>query len=220
MGWRLAGGDNNYNDARGIRRITKYAKLYGLGEKTGVEIQEHKSHIATEFPVMAAIGQSDNNYTTIALSRYVTAVASSGNVYDLTLLDHVESPSGKTIKSYKPKLKRHINSLNSTGWSAIHSGTRMVVEGLSNFNGFPVEVAGKTGTAQQSGHANHALFVGYAPYSSPEVTIATRIAYGYTSHNAADVSKDILGCYFHVKSSEKKVKTDVSEISSNGRVTD
>jgi penicillin-binding protein 2 len=220
VGWRLAGGDNNYNDARGIRRIKKYAKLYGLGEKTGVEIQENKSHIATEFPVMAAIGQSDNNYTTIALSRYVTAVASSGNVYDLTLLDHVESPSGKTIKSYKPKLKRHINSLNATGWSAIHSGMRMVVEGLSNFNGFPVEVAGKTGTAQQSGHANHALFVGYAPYSSPEVTIATRIAYGYTSHNAADVSKDILGCYFHVKSSEKKVKTDVSEISSNGRVTD
>ncbi|MDD6551406.1 MAG: penicillin-binding transpeptidase domain-containing protein [Lachnospiraceae bacterium] len=220
VGWRLAGGDNNYNDARGIRRIRKYAKLYGLGEKTGVEIQENKSHIATEFPVMAAIGQSDNNYTTIALARYVTAVASSGNVYKLTLLDHVESPDGKTIKTYKPKLRRKINSIGSTGWGAIHTGMRMVVENLSNFDGFPIDVAGKTGTAQQSGHANHALFVGYAPYSKPEVTIATRIAYGYTSHNAADVSKDILGCYFHVKSSEKKVKTDVSEISSNGRLTD
>jgi penicillin-binding protein 2 len=220
VGWRLAGGDNNYNDARGIRRIRKYARLYGLGEKTGVEIQENKSHIATEFPVMTAIGQSDNNYTTIALARYVTAVASSGNVYKLTLLDHVESPDGKTIKSYAPKLKRKINAINSTGWAAIHAGMRMVVEGLSTFDGFSVDVAGKTGTAQQSGHANHALFVGYAPYDSPEVTIATRIAYGYTSHNAADVSKDILGCYFHVKSSEKKVKSDVSEISSNGAVTD
>ena len=220
VGWRLAGGDNNYNDARGIRRIRKYARLYGLGEKTGVEIQENKSRIATEFPVMAAIGQSDNNYTTIALARYVTAVASSGNVYKLTLLDHVESPDGKTIKSYKPKLKRKINAINSTGWAAIHSGMRMVVEGLATFDGFSVDVAGKTGTAQQSGHANHALFVGYAPYDSPKVTIATRIAYGYTSHNAADVSKDILGCYFHVKSSEKKVKSDVSEITSNGAVTD
>ena len=220
VGWRLAGGDNNYNDARGIRRIAKYAKLYGLGEKTGIEIQENKSHIATEFPVMAAIGQSDNNYTTIALARYVTAVASSGNVYKLTLLDHVESPDGKTIKTYKPELKRKITSINSTGWSAIHSGMRMVVESLSTFDGFSVDVAGKTGTAQQSGHANHALFVGYAPYDSPKITIATRIAYGYTSHNAADVSKDIIGCYFHVKSSEKKVKSDVSEISSNGAVTD
>lgn len=220
VGWRLSGGDNNYNDARGIRRIRKYAKMYGLGEKTGVEISENKSHLATQFPVMAAIGQSDNNITTIALARYVTAVASSGSVYDLTLLDHVESPSGKTVKSYSPKLKRRVTSLGSSGWGAIHSGMKMVVENLSTFDSFPVDVAGKTGTAQQSGHANHALFVGYAPYDNPKVTIATRIAYGYTSHNAADVSKNILGCYFHVKSSEKLLKTDVTEIQSNGRVAD
>ncbi|RRF96064.1 MAG: peptidoglycan glycosyltransferase [Lachnospiraceae bacterium] len=220
VGWRLAGGDNNYVDSRGIKRIRKYASLYGLGEKTGVEIQENKSHIATEFPVMAAIGQSDHNYTTVALARYVTAVASSGNVYKLTLLDHVESPDGKTIKTYKPKLKRKITSLNSSGWAAIHSGMKMVVENLDSFNGFPIEVAGKTGTAQQSGHANHALFIGYAPYSDPKVTIATRIAYGYTSHNAAAISKDILGCYFHVKSSEDRLKADAGEITSNGAVTD
>lgn len=220
VGWRLAGGDNNYNDARGIRRIQKYAKLYGLGEKTGVEINENTSHIATQFPVMAAIGQSDNNYTTIALSRYVTAVASSGDVYKYTLLDHVESPDGKTLKTYKPDKKRHIDVLNSGEWSAIHSGMRMVAEGLQTFDNFPVEVAGKTGTAQQSGHANHALFVAYAPYSSPEISIATRIPFGYTSHNAADVSKNILGVYFKVKSSEKLLKGGANDVNTNGRVVD
>lgn len=220
VGWRLAGGDNHYNDARGIRRIRKYASLYGLGDKTGVEIDENKSHIATQFPVMAAIGQSDHNYTVIALSRYVTAVASSGNVYDYTLLDHVESPDGRILKTYKPKKIRHINVLNSSDWQAIHSGMKMVVEGLETFDGFPVEVAGKTGTAQQSGHANHALFVAYAPYSSPRISIATRIPFGYTSHNAADVSKNILGVYFKVKSSEKLLKGGANQVSTNGRVVD
>ncbi|MDD6381054.1 MAG: penicillin-binding transpeptidase domain-containing protein [Lachnospiraceae bacterium] len=220
VGWRLAGGDNNYNDARGIRRIRKYAKLYGLDQKTGVEISENTSHIATEFPVMAAIGQSDNNYTTIALSRYVTAVASSGDVYRYTLLDHVESPDGKTIKSYSPKQIRHIDVLNSSEWSAIHSGMRMVVQGLETFDNFPIDVAGKTGTAQQSGHANHALFIGYAPYSSPEITIATRIPFGYTSHNAADVSKNILGVYFKVKSSEKLLKGGANDVNAAGTLND
>ena len=220
VGWRLAGGDNNYNDARGIRRIRKYAKLYGLDQKTGVEISENTSHIATEFPVMAAIGQSDNNYTTIALSRYVTAVASSGDVYKYTLLDHVESPDGKTIKSYSPKQIRHIDVLNSSEWSAIHSGMRMVVQGLETFDNFPIDVAGKTGTAQQSGHANHALFIGYAPYSSPEITIATRIPFGYTSHNAADVSKNILGVYFKVKSSEKLLKGGANDVNAAGTLND
>ena len=96
----------------------------------------------------------------------------------------------------------------------------MVAEGLETFDNFPVEVAGKTGTAQQSGHANHALFVAYAPYSSPEISIATRIPFGYTSHNAADVSKNILGVYFKVKSSEKLLKGGANDVNTNGRVVD
>lgn len=70
----------SYNDANGIDLIQKYAHIYGLDQKTGLEISESKSSVATEYPVMAAIGQSDNNYTTVALSRYVTAVASGKNI--------------------------------------------------------------------------------------------------------------------------------------------
>ena len=80
VGWRLAGGDGAYDDVTGIKKITEYASLFGLDETTGVEIEENSPHIATEYPVMAAIGQSDNNFTTVGLARYATAIASRGTV--------------------------------------------------------------------------------------------------------------------------------------------
>ena len=64
-----------YNDKSGINYIQKYASIFGMDQKTGLEIAESESSIATEYPVMAAIGQSNNNITTAALSRYVTAVS-------------------------------------------------------------------------------------------------------------------------------------------------
>ena len=215
VGYRLA-GSQAYNDARGIDKITKYARLFGLDEKTGVEIEENKPEIATEYPVMAAIGQSDHNFTTISLARYVTAIANRGTVYDLTLLDHVTDQKGKTVEEFEAKVKNKVDVINGVEWSAIHSGMRMVVENLDCFDNFPIEVAGKTGTAQQDKtRPNHALFVGYAPYGNPEIAIATRIPFGYTSHNAAEVTKDILGVYFDVEESEN-LDTSVANESAGG----
>ncbi|MCR5415329.1 MAG: peptidoglycan glycosyltransferase [Pseudobutyrivibrio sp.] len=216
VGWRLAGGDNNYDDATGIEALTKYASLFGLDEKTGIEIEENEPHIATEYPVMAAIGQSDNNFTTVGLARYATAIANSGTVYNLTLLDSVRDADGNVIESYSPSVRNQVDVLNNSQWDAIHYGMRMVVENLSAYNGFGVEVAGKTGTAQQVlSRPNHALFIGYAPYDNPEVAIATRIAYGYTSHNAAEVSKDILGYYFGVSSTEDLLNGEANTVSNS-----
>ena len=202
VGYRLA-GSTRYNDANGIEKLTKYASLFGLDEKTGIEIEENTPEIATEYPVMAAIGQSNHNFTTISLARYVAAVANSGTVYDLTLLDHITDSNGETTEEFKAEVKNQVDVIGPMEWSAIHSGMRMVVENLSSFDNFPIEVAGKTGTAQQDrNRPNHALFVGYAPYNDPKVAVATRIPFGYTSHNAADVTKDILGVYFDVEASE------------------
>ena len=220
VGWQLAGG-SNYNDERGIEKIQSYAKMFGLDEKTGIEIDETQSSMATEYPVMAAIGQSDNNYTTIALARYVAAVANNGSVYNLSLLDHVTDNEGNMMEEDSSTLRNQVDVLNSVEWSAIHSGMRMVVESLECFNGFPVEVAGKTGTAQQvKSRPNHALFVGYAPYNNPKVAIATRIAFGYTSHNAADVTKDILSAYFGVEETDELINGEASVNTSTNRVTD
>ena len=216
VGWRLSGGDGAYDDVTGINKITEYASLFGLDETTGVEIEENSPHIATEYPVMAAIGQSDNNFTTVGLARYATAIASRGTVYNLTLLDSVRDSDGNVLKEYKPSVRNQVDVLNSAEWDAVHYGMRMVCESLSSFNGFSVEVAGKTGTAQQvSNRPNHALFIGFAPYDNPEVSIATRIAYGYTSHNAAEVSKDILAYYFGVTETEDILNGEANIVSNS-----
>ena len=199
VGYRLSSTGDTYNETKGITAIQKYAEMYGLGDTTGIEIPENEPQIATKVPILAAIGQSDNNYTTTELARYVTAVANSGTVYNYTLLSKVTDSDGNLIESYEPTVKNQIEGISQSTWDAIHSGMRMVVESHKEFDGFPIAVAGKTGTAQQIlTRPNHALFVGYAPYEDPQVSIATRIAYGYTSSNAADLSAKVLSYYFHV----------------------
>lgn len=194
----------SYNDANGIDLIQKYAHIYGLDQKTGLEISESKSSVATEYPVMAAIGQSDNNYTTVALSRYVTAVV-SGKKYNYQLMNKIVDADGKTVKKYKADYEDISDTLTSSQWDAIHSGMREVVSTMDRFQGFDIPVAGKTGTAQQTGHANHGLFVGYAPYDDPEITIAVRIANAYSSHNAATAARNVIS-YYYKETSMKDIK--------------
>ena len=218
VGYRLSTNNytTGYNDELGISKIQTYASMFGLDEKTGIEIEEAEPRIADEFPVMAAIGQSNNRYTTVQLSRYVTAVATGGTVYNYTLLDHVEDPEGNVIATFAPEVRNTVDILNASEWNAIHYGMRMVVENTKEFNGFPIEAAGKTGTAQQTtNRANHALFVGYAPYDNPEISIATRIAYGYTSHNAAELSRNVLAYYFEVEDAEELLSGQAEEVESS-----
>lgn len=118
-----------------------------------------------------------------------------------------------------PTPRENTNRLSSGQWNAIHTGMRMMVQNSSAFDGFPVAVAGKTGTAQQSNQRpNHALFVGYAPYDNPEIAIATRISFGYTSSNAAVLSKRILAEYFDV--GDYQVGSEAITITTNNRITD
>ena len=196
-GFNLAAKDTGtYDDANGISYIQKYASIYGLNQKTGIEIEENTPEIATQYPVMEAIGQSDNNFTTVSLSRYVTAVT-SGKLYDYQLMSRIVDTEGNIVASYEPHYTDITDTLNSGQWDAIHSGMRMVVENLDSFAGFEIPVAGKTGTAQQvETRPNHALFVGYFPYDDPKYSIATRIAYGYSSHNAASAARNIISYYY------------------------
>ena len=205
----------SYNDANGIDLIQKYAHIYGLDQKTGLEISESKSSVATKYPVMAAIGQSDNNYTTVALSRYVTAVA-SGKKYNYQLMNKIVDADGKTVKKYKADYEDISDTLTSSQWDAIHSGMREVVSTMDRFQGFDIPVAGKTGTAQQTGHANHGLFVGYAPYDDPEITIAVRIANGYSSHNAATAARNVIS-YYYKETSMKDIK-ELTAAGANGNI--
>lgn len=218
VGFRLATNNytSGYDDSAGIEKIQEYAAMFGLDETTGIEIEEASPKIATSFPVMAAIGQSNNSYTTVQLSRYVTAVANGGTVYEYTLLDHLEDAEGNVLETYAPKVRNTVDVLDAAEWNAIHSGMRMVVANAREFADFPVMVAGKTGTAQQNlVRANHALFVGYAPYNNPEISIATRIAFGYTSHNAAELSRNVLAYYFDVEDAEDLLSGQAEDVDSS-----
>lgn len=216
MGYRLSSEGGIYNDNKGIAGLKKYAALFGLDEKTGIEIPENEPQISNEYPITSAIGQGNHNYTTTQLARYLTAVASSGNVYQLTLLNKETTPDGNVIRKFEPKIIRKITEVSSTSWNAIQSGMRMVVENNKSFKDFPVAVAGKTGTAQQiESRANHALFIGYAPYANPEIAITTRIAYGYTSANAAAVSSNILKYYFNLADAQSLLDGQAEDIESS-----
>ena len=212
----------SYNDAKGIEYLKKYGEIYGLNQKTGLEIVESTSELATEYPVMAAIGQSNNNITTAALSRYVTAV-STGKLYEYQLMNKIVDPDGNVMESYASEYEDISTVLSNDEWLSIRYGMRMMCESNASFKNFSVAVAGKTGTAQQvATRPNHALFVGYAPYDNPQISIATRIAYGYTSSNAAAVSKNIMSYYFKTNTLEDILALNAEGVnsSSNNSVTD
>lgn len=196
MGYRFATKSGSYNAQDGLDVLAKYAQMYGLTEKSGVEIEESQPSVSDELPIPSAIGQGTNSFTAVGLTRYVATVANGGNCYNLTLLEHVQNKEGDILMRQEPTMYGTVD-LPVEYWNAIRLGLRRVVEGKSYFNELSVKVAGKTGTAQQiTSRPNHALFVGYAPYENPEIAITVRIPFGYSSDYAAQTAKDVVSCYF------------------------
>lgn len=79
----------------------------------------------------------------------------------------------------------------------MQTGMRQVVENKTYFSDLAVNVAGKTGTAEErKSRPNHALFICYAPFEQPEIAIATRIPYGYSSDHAAQATRNIIKYYY------------------------
>lgn len=196
LGYRLGSSAGGYSSDLGVEKLAKYADMFGLSEPSGVEIVESEPEVSDFDAVRSAIGQATHNYTTAGLARYVTTVANSGTCYQLSLLDKLTDNNGNVLVDYTPKVRNTID-LPDYEWRAVQTGMRRVVERKEYYDSMEVNVAGKTGTAQENrNRANHALFVGYAPYENPEVAIATRIAFGYTSDYAAEISRDVLKYYF------------------------
>ncbi|MCI8280428.1 MAG: peptidoglycan glycosyltransferase [Lachnospiraceae bacterium] len=224
LGYNMSLNGETYQESKGIAALEKYAKMFGLGDKTGIEVPESEPQVSDVLPIPSAIGQGTHNFTTTQLARYTAAIASSGKVYQLTLLDKVTDSQGNLVTDYKPEVISDMEEINPFTWDAIHQGMRMMVEDNRTFEGFSetIAVAGKTGTAQQiTTRPNHALFIGYAPYDNPEIAIATRIAYGYTSANAVEVSRDILEYYFHLTDEKDLINGQAQDVGNSANsVTD
>ena len=203
LGYQLSTRTGSYNEQAGLGTLEKYADLFGLTEKSGVEIVEETPDVSDADPVRSAIGQGTNSYTTVGLARYTSAIANSGTCYELTLLDKVTDSDGNILLDYSPEVRNNIK-LPASYWDSIHSGMRQVVQNKSYFNDLAVNVAGKTGTAEQTkSRPNHALFISYAPYENPEISITTRIPFGYSSDYAAQLTKDIYTYYYDLADEEE-----------------
>lgn len=205
--------DGNYDSDIGTDKLAKYAGMFGLNETSGLEIPEAEPHISDEYSIQSAIGQGNNNYTVSQLNRYVTAVANNGTVYDLTLIDKTTDSNGKLIRDYEAEVNHTIDGLSQTTWDAIHTGMEQVVASTAAFNGLDFSMAGKTGTAQHNSlHADHVLFVGYAPADSPQISIAVRITYGYNSGYSAEIGRDIAKIYFNPDAAQEVITGSAADL--------
>ena len=197
VGFRLGGGrSTGYSSDRALAALSKYAAMFGFDHTSGMELPESDPKISDSDGIRSAIGQGTHLYTVSQIARYVSTIANRGTVYDLTLLDKLTDSEGNTIEDYSASVYNNIDIADNS-WNTIQEGMHQVAENTAVFKDLNLTIAGKTGTAQQSkSHPNHALFMGYAPYESPQIAIAIRIANGYTSANAASMAADIFSYYF------------------------
>ena len=201
VGYRLGLDSNgNYSSSRGLSVLQKYASMFGLGGSSGLELPEQLPNISTEDSVRSAIGQGTHVYSTSQITKYIGGVANKGTVYDLSLLYKVVDKAGNIVKEYNSKVYNQVTDVTESTYSAVHQGMIQMVAKDARFQALRkagLEIAGKTGTAQQSTtHANHVLFTGFAPSKNPEIAFCVRIANGYNSGYTAEIGRDIVLKYF------------------------
>ncbi len=204
----------------GIQKMEEYLKKFGLGESTGFELggtdgilagPTYRGEIQSEeqwqpgMTWQAAIGQSDHQLSPIQLACYMGTVTNGGTRYAAHLLHSVyrfgsDEPSYVYVNT-EDRILDTI-SIPDGELSTIFAGMKKVVESSSviqrwiNDKTVPVEVGGKTGTAQNSTDCDNALFVCAAPYNDPEIVIAVVIEQGYTGGYASLTAGRILQAYY------------------------
>lgn len=194
-------------DWLGIEKIQKYAALYGLGQSTGIEISEANGFASenSELDYMAGIGQL-SSFTPLQVTQYISMIANGGTRYSAHLLKYVKDySSGETVYE---KLPEAVATLSSAGITAdsvrtVQEGMWAVVNGAepthntlsAAFRSATYTVAGKTGTAQVNSQKDNAIFVGYAPYEDPKITVTCFVEQGSNSGNVGSVVRDVMDAY-------------------------
>ena len=212
VGFRLGSTGNGLSNDIGLDKLANYATMFGLGDKSGLETEESEPQISDETIVPSAIGQGSHNYTVSQIARYVTTVANGGTCYNLSLLDKVSDSKGKLVEEYGSTVY-NILDVPQEYMTTIQQGMNAYAMNSTAINNIGISSAGKTGTAEQSvNHANHALFIGYAPFEVPEIALAVRIVNGYTSANTASVAADIYKYYFELAEESEILSGEASSV--------
>lgn len=207
------GGGWNGISGMGMNLMKKYENLFGLGAETGIDIPGEsdgfipdeewklekfgeKWYIGNSYH--AAIGQGFITTTPLQVANYVAAIANGGSLYQPKIVSKIKKNNSE-ILSVPSKCVRK-DFISSEVIKIVQGGMRQtVVSGTAqSLNDLPVEVAGKTGTAQfGSEDKTHAWFVSYAPYNNPEIAMIVLVEGGGEGHSSAvPVTKEVYQWYF------------------------
>jgi len=222
IGYGLSLEDGNYTSLQGLDVLEEYATVMGLNMKSGVEIEESSPRFSSTDSVRTAIGQGTSGFATVQLARFANCLADKGTNYQLSLVDRVVDKSGKTIYTKDPVVDNQVE-LSDEIWNAIHAGMLgVVVDGsvAPVFKDSGIDLAGKTGTAQESKYrSNHSNFIGFSPSSRPEIAFACTIRNGGASTYAAQTTKMCLDYYYGFVTLDDIMTSGASQIELQG-VTD
>ncbi|MEG2349955.1 MAG: penicillin-binding transpeptidase domain-containing protein, partial [Hungatella sp.] len=115
-----------YSTDKGIETIRKYATMFGFDHTSGIEISESQPNLTTEDPERSAMGQGTNAYNNVQLSRYVSALANRGTVFELSLIDKISDSNETLVKDFTPAIANQVEIADST-WDSVQQGMRQVV---------------------------------------------------------------------------------------------
>ena len=226
LGWinfqeALAHSDNVYfyemGNRLGIDLLEKYARMFGLGQRTGIDLpyeakglvanREYKKknfedgdwYLSETFD--AAIGQGFNLVTPLQAAMVMGEIAADGKRYKPHLVSRIQTQDGDVIKEFQPELLSELQvpaNVIKLVQEGLHDVTKFGTA-ASTFRGFPVDIAGKTGTAENSQGRDHGWFVAYGPFDNPNIVVAVIVEQGgFGSQSAVPIGREILEAAFHV----------------------
>ena len=221
----------------GIDNLAKYARYFGLGSKTGIELPSETagtlaSKEASEKQgkawnggdvLNAAIGQGDNDFSPIQIAKYISMVANGGNKIQPTIVKTILNSDGTEVSKgdIRNYAKEKLGLTNDTSedvqidqenLNAVLEGMKSVTDETGGtayniFKNFNIEVGGKTGSAEAGKNVN-AWFVGFAPYNDPEIAVVVLVENGGHGNYTAEVAREIIAEYFGMNINANEIQED------------
>lgn len=206
----------------GIEKLGEYARMFGLGEATGIELPEKTGVVAgpeyTESlgqtwyegsTLSAAIGQENNQFTPLQLANYVATLVNGGNHWSAHLLKEVKSSDFSQVVCERDGQLLDTVEIEPANLDAVKEGMLAVTESgsvSSYFKNLDVKVGAKTGSAQVSAESNsNAVFVCFAPYDDPEIALAIVVEKGGSGSELGAMASEIMTYYFSAQSTMSAV---------------
>ncbi len=195
----------------GALTLTDYYKQFGLGVKTGVEVNDSAGLLVEPTSngfggdtLQIAIGQM-NAFTPLQMANYVATFANGGTHYKATLINKILSyDMTEVYDECEPQVVNTV-SLSESTIANIKTGMLSVTvdgTGQAALGDYPIKIGGKTGTAQTNSGADHSTFILFAPYDKPEIAISVVLEHANSSYSAGNLVRQILDSYFTPNESE------------------